>query len=270
MTSLYVFWQEPQSRRWHPVGLLSHSKEMFQFSYTKSAIDLPNFVPFGRMTKLNHRYVSDKLFPIFKNRILTKSRPEYTQFLKWIDAENHCDDPLFILARTGGARATDSIMIYPKPNKTINGNCEIVFFAHGVRYTPDPTIDRISRLKIGETLYPMLDPLNEFDESAVSLRTDDPVCMVGYVPRFFAKDIWTCITQNSRENVRVKVVRVNVDAPYQFRLLCKFEAKWPNGFNAFSGKEFELILDNDSLGDSNFEASKKRPQRRKMPDTASA
>lgn len=243
MIKLYIFWQDPETRGWHPVGMLSRCKDSaFEFVYTKGAKDRHDFAPFERMSDLGKVYRSTELFPLFANRVLSRSRPEYDQYVQWIEADSGAHDPMLILARTGGERATDSLMVYAKPEPNEQGEFDLFFLCHGVRHLPEEAIDRINRLKHGEILYPMLDILNSFDENAVSLRTADHVWFVGYVPRFFAADVKTCIQSSNRSNVRLRVVRVNPDAPFQFRLLCRLTTPWPTGFEPCSGSEYEPLV----------------------------
>jgi hypothetical protein len=246
MCKLYVFWQDQDIRRWYPVGMLTHRTNLYEFVYTKGAKDASGFIPFGRMNNLHKIYRSEELFPLFANRVLSRSRREYDQYVRWIGADVAPDDKMLILARTGGARATDSLMVYAKPEPSERSEFDLFFLCHGIRYLPREAIDRIDRLKEGDDLYPMLDVLNPVDANAVSLRTTDPVWFVGYVPRFFALDVRTCIQSIEPASVRLRVVRVNPDAPLQFRLLCRLTTPWPSGFESFSGPEFEPLVTKDS------------------------
>lgn len=241
--ALYVFWQEPKARRWYPVGVLSRRDSMFRFAYTRGAklAKKKEFLTFGRMTELHQQYESHELFPFFANRLLSPSRPEYQSFLTWLEAESESPDPLELLARTGGIRATDSILLYPKPEPTANGEYDLRFFVHGLRHMPKEAIPKINTLSAGTKLFPLFDDLNPFDREAVALRTDDPPMIVGYVPRFFAHDIRRCIRLNRGRDISVRVRRVNEDAPLQFRLLCRFVSRWPQRFNPCSGPEFQPI-----------------------------
>ena len=81
MKVLYLAWQDPDQRNWVPVGKLSFENGFYHFVYTQGAKKFPNFVPFGRMTDLYATYESKELFPLFANRLLSKSRPEYKDFL---------------------------------------------------------------------------------------------------------------------------------------------------------------------------------------------
>src|SRR5262250_671161 len=49
MKTLYLAWQDPEDRRWLPVGRLSFDGHVYRFVYTKGAEQSPRFVPFGAM-----------------------------------------------------------------------------------------------------------------------------------------------------------------------------------------------------------------------------
>src|SRR6266852_6687237 len=106
MNVLYVAWQDPEDRRWFPVAQLTREAGVYRFAYTKGATRSQRFIPFGRMTDLNVVYESAELFPLFANRLLSKERAEYKNFLHWLDVRETEDDPLALLARTGGTRET--------------------------------------------------------------------------------------------------------------------------------------------------------------------
>lgn len=84
MKALFVAWQDPASRSWAPVGRLTREGEFYHFVYTRGATEVPNFMPFGRMTDLDAEYVSTELFPLFANRVLSRTRPEYQDYLRWL------------------------------------------------------------------------------------------------------------------------------------------------------------------------------------------
>jgi hypothetical protein len=196
------------------------------------------------MNNIYRVYESEELFPIFANRILARSRPEYGQFLHWIGLDGEAGDPLILLDRTGGSRATDSLQVYRKPEPNENGKFELAFFSHGISHLPAEAVPAVDSLQPGTTLYPLLDNLNQFDSNAVALRTDDPAWIVGYVPRFFAPDVRECIANVAPESVSFDVLRVNPDAPLQMRLLCRFFSDWPEHFAPCSGPEYQVLEPN--------------------------
>ena len=237
-----IFWQNPKTRRWYPVGILTRTANLYEFVYTKGAKDAEGFLPFGRIKDLGKIYQSPELFPLFANRVMARSRPEYDHYVRWIGADTAPDDEMLILARTGGTRATDSLTVYAKPEPNERSEFDLLFLCHGIRHLPRAAIERINALKEGDTIFPMLDVLNPFDANAVSLRTTDPAWLIGYVPRFFAKDIRTCIQATDPSRITLQVARVNPDAPLQLRLLCRLTAPWPESFEPCSGPEFEPLV----------------------------
>jgi hypothetical protein len=228
---------------WQPVGRLEHIDNYYQFVYTKGARMLPGFRPFHGMENLETLYVSEELFPIFANRILPQSRPEYVAYLRWsgFDPDNP-PEPLSILGVTEGIRQTDSIELFPCPSPDTDGCYLNRFFLHGLRWMPKGAEERIGRLKQGEELFLMADFCNKHDPFAVTLRTEGlDRYMIGYVPRYLARDVCKLASECHPDYLRVFVERVNGDAPLQQRLLCRMNACWPDDFEPCSGEEFEPI-----------------------------
>ena len=101
MNTLYVAWQNPETRGWSPVARLSYQDSLYRFEYTKGAKNR-HFVPFGLLKELNQVYYSHELFPLFANRLLAKSRPEYQAYLNWLGVVGpESNDPMLLLARSG-------------------------------------------------------------------------------------------------------------------------------------------------------------------------
>jgi hypothetical protein len=93
----------------------------------------------------------------------------------------------------------------------------------------------------------MPDLQNEYDASAMMLRTKKPVALVGYCPRYFAQDFLALLQKDEPEKVRVVVERVNPDAPLQFRLLCCITAPWPEGFRPCSDELYEPLAEAETF-----------------------
>lgn len=240
---LILVWKKPKDGAWIPVGKLSYKSNNYIFEYTKGAqkaLDEGYFIPFGQMKNLNKSYESKELFPIFQNRLLQKSRPEYDDYLDWLALNKESITPIEELARSGGIRATDNLQIFPIP-KRINNLYEVKFFSHGIRHLPPNYIDRLTHLSPGDKLYLMRDVQNEYDSYAIALRTGNPTEIVGYVPRFFSEDLTRLLNLNDPSEISVVIEKINIKAPFQFKLLCKVNAFWPTGFNPFEQELFNLI-----------------------------
>lgn len=257
MSAMYVFWQDPESRRWYPVGMLTQSNQTFRFVYTKGAAKAREygFIPFGRMRDLYLEYESRELFPFFANRMLSISRPDYHDYMRWIGAEDDKFNKILALSRTGGSRATDNLMLYMKPQPNECNEFDLFFLIHGIRHLPKVAIERVNALEVGDSLYPMYDILNEYDRDAVAIRTNDPSHFVGYIPRFFASDVKECISRNRPIECRLTVARVNRDAPFQLRMLCRFTSPWPESFYPCSGIEYEPLIQEESIQQGKLSAT---------------
>jgi hypothetical protein len=238
---VFLAWRDPESRRWLPVGQLSRDREDFRFVYTKGAQESERFVPFGRMTDLHAVYVANELFPLFSNRLMPRSRPEYRDFLIWLGLDPGDHDALELLGKSGGARATDALQVFPCPEPTPENTYVVEFFSHGIRHLPQSARERIGDLTPGESLFLLQDLQNPNDPSALLMRTADPLSIVGYCPRFYSAEFSKLLELGGQDKVKVTVAGVNPDAPLQFRLRCRLSAPWPAGFTACSDEVFKAL-----------------------------
>lgn len=244
MRKLFIAWQDPVKRKWYPVGRLTFEGNVYRFVYTKGAQKASKtkmFIPFGRLKDLNRAYESEELFPLFANRLLSENRPEYRDYIKWLklDKNYHENRQLAMLAITGGVRETDSLEIMPCPLPTNEGKYEVLFFSHGLSHLERSAIERVNDLKPGDGLFLMYDFQNRYDPDAISLRTADPVTFVGYCPRYLTKDFREIVKRCGYSVPQVSVEQVNLNAPLQLRLLCRFSSPWPESFKPCSGDLFE-------------------------------
>jgi hypothetical protein len=92
----------------------------------------------------------------------------------------------------------------------------------------------------------MLDLQNDQDAQAVAVRTEPEPVVIGYVPRYFANDVWQLVQLCDTEVIKLSVDRVNRDAPMQNRVLCRMHACWPDGFQPCRGNDFLPIPANAS------------------------
>ena len=245
MNALFVAWRpEKASSGWRPVGRLDHDGGLYRYCYTQGARQ-SDFRPFSGMDDLEQVYESEELFPVFKNRLLPKSRPEYDAYLRWsgFDPDNP-PDPIVVLGVTEGIRQTDAIEVFPCPVHDAVGCYLNKFFLHGIRWIAPSALKRIDMLMVGEELRLVPDVQNESDPNAVAVCTEILEATIGYVPRYLARDVRHLMQNCDVEYIQLSVERVNRDAPLQNRLLCKMQACWPDGFQPCSGDEFLPIPKN--------------------------
>lgn len=74
--------------------------------------------PLISFPKWDEIYFSNHLFPIFANRLMSRSRPEYKSFVERLNISLEEDDPMILLAWSEGKRATDSLAVFPCPDSS--------------------------------------------------------------------------------------------------------------------------------------------------------
>lgn len=239
--ALYVAWQDQKSRRYFPVGRLTYrgagASPAFTFCYLHGVQEAKQsgFAGFPEFPDERRTYRSNTLFSTFSNRLMARSRPDFGMYVNRLGLPTSAD-PLDILARSGGRRATDDIELFHAPHQAADGCYETYFLVHGIRYLPEACHNRIASLKQQETLLLMADFQNPHDEMALALRSLDRF-IVGYLPRYLCPDSWTLIQECSQ--IEIDVQQVNMPpAPLQQRLLCRMKSCWPQGFTPFSTAEF--------------------------------
>ena len=235
---LFLSWKTPNQQR-VPIGQLEYKNGYYLFQYTKGALK-DNFRPFDGMKYVDRVYESKELFPFFKNRLLQKSRPEYQDYLRWLNIKEKEIHPMEELRITGGIRATDSFELYPMLTK--KKEYVVKFFSRGIRHLAKSYNQRVEGLEENRKLFLMKDIQNELDDYALVLRTDNPIELVGYCPSFYNKDFNSLIQKNGATNIFLKVIKNNTDAPSQLKLLCEFRTLWSESFTPFDDEDFQTIV----------------------------
>ena len=236
--TLYLEWQNTQTRRWYTIGRLQRDAEgLFEFVYTQGFNDatqqggLQPLVGFDDPSKT---YRSKALFPQFENRLMSPSREEFPINLERLGLKD-ATDPLAVLARSGGRRETDRLLLYAAPDRVVGtGTADLFrahFFINGARYTPSEGLGS----KLEEPLRLLWDFQNPEDPNAVMVSTRDNH-LLGWIPRHFAADILAL--RDARAALETAIERVNPPpAPAWCRYLITVSALWPEGFRALGGPE---------------------------------
>lgn len=257
MRTLFLAWQDPERRRWHTVGRLdvadAPGTDRHTFAYTNAALEAQadaGFRPLPAFPDLHMRYTSADIFPLFANRVMGQNRPEYADFVEWMSVAQDDADPVALLARSGGRRATDSLEIFPSPQRNGDGRYHVNFFVHGLRHQAEASSERANALEPGEPLRLMADFMNEWDHNAMMVRTAERVHrdmhLLGYLPRYLAGDLSTTLGGDYRKvsahQMEVAVERVNPPpAPVNFRLLCRVTMQWPGDYEPFSDRAYQPL-----------------------------
>lgn len=236
MKSVFVIWKDIEDGMWHPVAKLTRISDGYRFNYTKGA-NHKNFIAFPRMNDLAQVYHSTTLFSFFTNRLIPTNRPEFKKMLRWSDIDPTAYDELDLLGISGGARKTDEFRIIPEPEVTNDSRYAIRFFISGISHLGPENTKRVASLEDNEELRLVYENSNAYDCNAVLISTKDEIT-VGYCPKYFNCDIRALLEKPELTSYSLRVVKLNADAPAQYRVLCEFVTRWPNGFTPFVSEEY--------------------------------
>lgn len=204
------------------MGVLSELVDgRFSFAYTEDARAAEGFYPLPQFPDIDRTYVSNALPAFFVNRLMSRKRDSYPDYLDALGIDSpELDAPMELLARTGGPRATDTFHLV---ESLVAGNDGVVtsrFLASGVRYL-DADGARLGTLRDEEQLHLRSEPDNPVNERAqlICAGSGEPV---GYVPDWLLADLEGL--QASSNELKIFAERVSPDAPPHLRLLCRIEA----------------------------------------------
>ena len=229
--TLFLAWQaQDASRQWFPIGRLDAdvARSRYRFRYTAGAERAQEQGGFGLITEfpnLNQDYRTDRLWPLFTNRVLTPRRPDFGTYLENLDLPQGTVDPIEILAVNGGSRITDSYEVFPKIDKRQDGTFSCRFFLHGWRHVSGVAEDRLESLQPGEELTIALELTNPVTRVAVQVQTSDYL-VLGWTPRYLVPDLTLAVAEAPTE-YSATVVRVNPQpAPSRQRVLIEMTGRW--------------------------------------------
>ncbi len=175
--SFVVSRQDSQTRAFTAVGILTALPVTFSFEYLGSFLSSEQPLGLGGLPLAVGPFVSERLFPVFAQRIIGAHRVDRPENLESLGLSLDSSD-LEILSRSEGARPVDSIRLTELPD-TSTGKIDLKFFVHGVRYQKN--IESVpSELHIGDCVELVRETENPFDEYATLVTTQGKT--IGYVP----------------------------------------------------------------------------------------
>jgi len=203
---LLVSRQDPETRRYSRVGVLSHDRHIFRFKYDDGVTRALPGLPLGRV------YESESLFPIFAERVMDPHRPERAETLEQLGLGAEAE-PLEVLAVSGGGRTGDTYELTPLPQP---GPVSLPFLVHGIRHLTSEERAAIDDLERGDLLELRCETDNEVNERALLVKQSGD--RLGYVPDPLLDYIHRIIERP----FELVVERVNpVDAGMHMRLLVR-------------------------------------------------
>ena len=242
--TLFLAWQADKDRGWFPIGQLKSdvAGSDYHFHYTKGAERAQKEAGFPLLLEfpdLRKKYRSSELFPIFKNRVMSRKRPEFAEYMNSLGLSETAD-PIQILAASEGRRVTDAYEVFPKIEKRSDGKFTCRFFLHGSRFTNQHALDRIKSLKPEEELHVALQTDNSATGRAVQFQTED-YYVIGWSPRYLVEDIFKAM-QESHMDCRAHVVGfTSQPAPLKQRILIEMHGRWVK-HEPMSGEDFQPLV----------------------------
>ncbi|MFC4783294.1 HIRAN domain-containing protein [Nocardioides sp. MAHUQ-72] len=225
-TRLLVCWQEPVTRSYHAVAVLTCSQGEFLFAYLDQAKELAGFRPLLGFSDLDSVYRAPGLFPLFSERVLDPSRPDRPTMLDALALGEEAG-PLEFLARSGGRRGGDTLEVLPIPFVGAAGETNCTFLVHGVRYQAGAE-DALSRLSAGDELCLVREPANPKDPKALLVARDETP--LGWVPNPLLGYAHAVLSVGDPS---VRVVRVNgPEFGHHMRLLVELTGTLPTDYAA--------------------------------------
>lgn len=149
-------------------------------------------------------------------------------------------NPFTILARSGGQRQTDTLTVFPLPERAEDGLYHFYFPLQGLQDLPLCSIERINQLQDREKLFLAHEFQNPYNFEALSVSTQDHY-IVGYCPRYLFAEVIEQIKQKSRVEIRVEHVNAP-STPFQYRLMCEMTFDIKNEGRLFDGLQYQPLV----------------------------
>ena len=244
--TLFLAWQDKdKSRQWFPVGQLDVDMDVesarYRFRYingARRAQEEATFPLLFEFPDLEVDYCANELFPLFRNRVIARGRPDRLDYLRDLDLGEDAD-PIEILSVNGGYRVTDVYEVFPKLVQHEDGSFACRFFLHGWRYVNAWAQERIERLQSNEKLYVTLELTNPVTRIAVQIQTTD-YHMIGWAPRYLMADLAAAMAESPKYSAQV--VQVNpMPAPSRQRVLIEMRGYW-NQYKPMASGDYEPLV----------------------------
>ena len=236
---LAVTWQHPGTRRITAVGLLTHVGSTYRFSYLRSAGAVEGFQPFIGFPDLERRYEATTLFPLFAQRVMRPSRPDFDRYRRALGLDVDTSD-WSILGRSQGQREGDGICVFPEPDADEAGGTSSTFFVSGLsdRFRRDPQVaPALTRLAVGDCLR-LLDERATDEHARAVLVVERMGVALAWLPSLLLSHLDTISSGGAPE---LTVVGTNgADVPPAYRLLVMLHGIAPVGYRPFDGREWSL------------------------------
>lgn len=183
---LFVLWGDTIDGTRHIVGeLWREGSSSYAFAYQgdlfrAQARGFVLMTEFPEVLTKENPYRAPRLFPTFAQRIPSRKRPDFGALLASWGVQNP-DDPLEILARSGGVQLTDRIELAEFRPETDDLSVPLLFRVAGMKHQDDTGAER---LRSGEPVDLVREPENQLDRCALVVVHGEH--QIGRVPRQYS------------------------------------------------------------------------------------
>lgn len=216
--ALLLVWQNPGTRRFTKVARLQSVGDSYRFEYLDGATD-PDFAALHSFPDKERVYVTGQLPAFFQNRLMSKRRDSYAQYTSWLGLNPEGASPMEVLARTGGGRATDTFYVVEEPELRTGERTILRFFSSGLSHV-DGALGRLLLVRPGDILTIRPEPHNPANQRALLIDASAGES-VGWVPDWLLDEVHELV---AARDFQLEVERVNLDAPWHLKLMCRLEA----------------------------------------------
>ncbi len=207
---VWLIWKSSKTRRGYKIGVLSYDQKYYSFQYVDPELNEARndgFRFFPGFDDVKKIYTSERLFTNIKTRLPNSKRRDYLEILNSYNLTGNATE-LEILEATRGRLITDNYEFVPSFHKD-----KIEFDVVGTRHCSDIKLCR-NLIHMNDRLLFEIGDKNPYDEHAIKmiLHKDGKNYHVGYVPRYYAKEI----TELLKSNVKYSALVASLNFESQF------------------------------------------------------
>ncbi|MFE3576575.1 HIRAN domain-containing protein [Lysinibacillus sp. NPDC059133] len=238
--SLWLVWQNAETRLFYHIGTLSFTNNQYEFYYTwqsasgqkvKDALE-NGYMLHPSFPDLQKCYKANELFAAFDRRLPSEKRADFTQIISELHL-SAAPSKMELLEQTRGKLATDTYS-FEKPLKVENDKLVTAFFVHGMRHQQDLPTNWADIVKMTNRVYLQAEPENPVDKNAIAIYAGMGT-KLGFVPRFYATGISALLKRGLQPTIQVDTINDKSTPDWWLKVELK------SNFNELSPEELKQL-----------------------------